>query len=296
MESKNMKIMKKVHIFLLISLLSCSACSVLHLTPSKKISALSFEQNKRNAAYYFVYPDTKTDTNLIRLREKYHLDEVVKNAKTEHEKVLMMLNWVRNRWEHNGWHDAETNNACTILDRAEKGEKFRCVEYGIVLKNALLAVGLPARQLGLMTRDVEVTKMGAGHVLSEVWLNDKQKWAMVDAQFNTMPMIDDLPLNAVELQKAIIDKKNYRFVNIDGDVSAKEHKNYMKFIPHYLYYFSTSLDHRTLPLAARMKVEGNDGIGLKPIGAKTPTVFQRKYPITGDYYTNSVADFYAAPR
>jgi hypothetical protein len=32
---------------------------------------------------------------------------------------------------------------------------------------ALLAVGLKARQLGLKTRDVETTKMGAGHVLSD---------------------------------------------------------------------------------------------------------------------------------
>jgi hypothetical protein len=257
---------------------------------------LSFDETKRNEAYYFVYPDTKTDTNLIRLREKYHLEDVVKDAKNEQEKVLLMLNWVRNRWEHNGWNDAKTNNACTILDRAEKGEKFRCVEYGVVLKNALLAVGLPARQLGLMSRDVEVTKMGAGHVLSEVWLRDKQKWAMVDAQFNTMPMIDDLPLNAVELQKAIIEKKNFRFVNINGEISKKERRDYMGFIPHYLYYFSTSFDHRTLPLAARLHINGDDGIGLKPIGAKTPVVFQRKYPIKGDYYTSSVADFYAAPK
>jgi hypothetical protein len=288
--------MKKTPLFLFLSLLLCSACSVLHLTPSKKISALSFEETKRNEAYYFVYPDTKTDTNLIRLREKYHLEDVVKDAKNEQEKVLMMLNWVRHRWEHNGWHDAKTNNACTILDRAEKGEHFRCVEYGVVLKNALLAVGLPARQLGLMSRDVEVTRMGAGHVLSEVWLQDKQKWAMVDAQFNTMPMIDDLPLNAVELQKAIIEKKNFRFVNINGEISKKERRDYMGFIPHYLYYFNTSFDHRTLPLAARLHINGDDGIGLKPIGAKTPVVFQRKYPITGDYYTSSVADFYAAPK
>jgi hypothetical protein len=246
--------------------------------------------------YHFVFPDTETDTNLIRLRDKYQLEDVVKYAKNEQEKVLTMLNWVRNRWEHNGWNDAKTSNACTILERAENGEKFRCVEYGIVLKNTLMAVGLPARQLGLMTRDVAVTKFGAGHVLSEVWLKDKQKWAMIDAQFNIMPMIDDLPLNAVELQEAIIERKNYRFVHINGDVSREEHKKYLKFIPHYLYYFATSIDHRTLPREARLTIEKNDRILLKPIGSKTPLVFQRKYPIEGDYITTSLLDFYVAPR
>jgi hypothetical protein len=285
--------MKNMRYLIVISIaLIFGSCSI---GPSKKISALSFDRSNRNDAYYFVYPDMKTDTNLIRLRENYHLNDLVKNAKDEQEKVLIMLNWVRNRWEHNGWNDAETNNACTILERAEKGEKFRCVEYGIVLKNVLLALGLPARQLGLMTRDVEVTKSGAGHVLSEVWLNDKQKWAMVDAQFNTMPMIGDTPLNAVELQQAIIEKSKFRFININGEVTEKEINNYLSFIPHYLYFFNTSLDQRLLPKEARMKVEGNDGIMLKPIGSKTPLVFQKKWPIEGDYATSSLLDFYLKP-
>jgi hypothetical protein len=278
----------------LIALLS-SSCAVLHLTPSKKITALSFEQTQRNNSYQFTYPDAQTDTNLLRLRSNYHFDDVVKDAKSEQEKVLIMLNWVRNRWEHNGWHDAETNNACTILERAEKGEKFRCVEYGIVLKNALLAVGLKARQLGLMTRDVEVTKLSAGHVLSEVWLKDKQKWAMVDAQFNAMPVLDGTPLNAIELQAAIIQKKDFRFVNIKGELTAAEHKKYMAFIPHYLYYFDTGFDQRTLPRAKRIRIDGNISLTLKPIGTKSPTVFQRKFPITEEAYTTSIADFYAAP-
>lgn len=287
--------MKKSFALLFLIALLSSSCAVLHISPSKKINALSFEQMQRNSTYKFVYPDEKTDTNLLRLRSNYHFDDVVKDAKSEQEKVLIMLNWVRNRWEHNGWHDAETNNACTILERAEKGEKFRCVEYGIVLKNALLAVGLKARTLGLMTRDVEKTKFGAGHVLSEVWLKDKQKWALVDAQFNTMPVLDGTPLNAVELQAAIIQKKDFRFVNIKGEITPAERKDYMGFIPHYLYYFNVGFDQRTLPRAERLRIDGSMALYLKPVGAKSPTVFQRKFPITEAAYTTSVADFYAAP-
>jgi hypothetical protein len=285
---------KNFALLTLIALLS-SSCAVLHISPSKKISALSFEQTQRNNRFQFTYPDAQTDTNLQPLQANYHFEEVVKNAKSEQEKVLIMLNWVRGRWEHNGWNDAKTNNACTILERAEKGEKFRCVEYGIVLKNALLAVGLKARTLGLKTRDVEITKYGAGHVLSEVWLKDKQKWALVDAQFNAMPVLDGIPLNAVELQAAIIQKKDFRFVNIKGELTPEERKKYMAFIPHYLYYFDAPFDQRTLPRDRRVKIDGNRSLTLHPIGSKPLTVFQRKFPITEEAHTTSIADFYAAP-
>jgi Transglutaminase-like superfamily len=222
-KSINLFYMKNFLFLLLISFLS-SCSSVFHLGPSRKVHTIQFENSKANSSFKFAYPDPKTDTNLIRLRTKYKLDEIVKNAKNDQEKVLLMLNWVRNRWEHNGWNDAKTNNACTILERAEKGEKFRCVEYGTVLKNTLLALGLQARQLSLMTKDVEIVKMGAGHVLSEVWLPDLQKWAMVDGQFNAMPVLDNIPLNAVELQAAIKGNKSFSFKNINGILSAKEHK------------------------------------------------------------------------
>jgi hypothetical protein len=287
--------MKKNFVLLTLIALLSSSCAVLHRYPSEKITALSFEQTQRNNKFQFTYPDAQTDTNLQRLQTNYHFDEVVKNAKSEQEKVLIMLNWVRGRWEHNGWNDAKTNNACMILERAEKGEKFRCVEYGIVLKNALLAVGLKARALGLMTRDVEITKVGAGHVLSEVWLKDKQKWALVDAQFNAMPVLDGIPLNAVELQAAIIQKKDFRFVNIKGELTPEERKKYMAFIPHYLYYSSINFDQRTLPRDKILKIDGKVALMLVPEGAKNPTVFQRKYPINYLLYTTSIADFYAAP-
>lgn len=282
--------------FTIILFFTCfmSSCSMLHISPSKKLSSLKFEQEAKKD-YGFVFPKSDEDTMLLRLKKNYPLEDLVKNAKSEHEKVLLVLNWVRHRWEHNGWNDADTRNACTILERAEKGEKFRCVEYGIVLQSALNALGIKARTLGLMTRDVEVTKFGAGHVLSEVWLNDRQKWAMIDSQFDAMPILDGVPLNAVELQAAIIEKKPFKFIHLSGDLTAKETKDYMAFIPHYLYYFNVSFDERAMKREERHKIEGKSSLCLVPLGAKNPIIFQRKYPMNYFIYTNSVADFYRKP-
>ena len=201
--------MNKTVVFF-VTLVFTSCATLTHKYPSKKIRHVKFENTQRNTDFQFYYPSVKNDTILQELLVDYSLQKLVENTKSEQEKVLVILNWVRQQWEHNGYNDAKTNNPIEILQRVKKGEQFRCVEYGIVLQNCLSAIGLPSRTLGLQTRDVEITKYGAGHVLSEVWLNDYQKWAMVDAQFNAMPMLNDVPLNVVELQDAIISKKNFQ--------------------------------------------------------------------------------------
>jgi hypothetical protein len=259
---------------------------------SKKSSAnIVFTQTKK-PEYRFIFPEPSQDTMLLRLKKQYPVEALIETAQTEHEKVLLALNWVRKRWEHNGWHDAETANPCTILERADKGEKFRCVEYGIVLKHVLNSLGMPARILGLKTSDVETRKSGAGHVLAEVWLKDHKKWAMVDAQFDAMPMLNGVPLNAVELQQAIFEKQPFKFINSEGDFSKGETRKYINFVYEYLYYFDTTFDQRFMRLADKYSVDGKGGLMLVPVGAKNPTVFQIKYPITSLNFTNSVADFY----
>ncbi|MCU0439975.1 MAG: transglutaminase-like domain-containing protein [Raineya sp.] len=287
--------MQKISI-LIISLTILNSCAtIFHISPSKKINVIQFANMPRNEAYRFFYPNVENDTILQRLNIEYKIPELVAGSKNEYEKVLRVLNWVRQQWEHNGWNNAKTNNPIEILERVKKGEKFRCVEYGIVLRNCLNAIGLPARTLGLMTRDVEKTKYGAGHVLAEVWLNDYQKWVMVDAQFDAMPMLDNVPLNAVELQSVIIEKKSFKFVNLKGDFSKSETANYMRFIPHYLYYFNSPFDSRRVKTEDVYKVNNKTHLLLVPKNAKNPSVFQRVYPINYVEYTNNVADFYAKP-
>jgi Transglutaminase-like superfamily len=281
--------------YLLFVLASLSSCALLNITPSKRISKLSFDEDTRNPAYRFFFPNPVEDTLLIRLRKNYPLESTIKSAQNEQEKVLLAMAWVRQQWEHVGNHPAQTNNANTILERVKNGERFRCVEYGIVLKSVLNALNMPARTVGLKTRDVETTRLGAGHVLSEVWLKERQKWAMVDAQFDMMPVLDGIPLNAVELQRAIIEKRPFKFINSKGEVSRKEHDKYMRFIPHYLYYFNTVFDEKHFAWRDKFNIDGKANLYLIPKGAKPPTVFQRSSPIDDAVYTSSLADFYARP-
>jgi len=217
-------------------------------------------------------------------------------GKDEVTAVLTLLDWTHKQWEHNGSNEPSKSDALTILKEVKEGKKYRCVEYGIVVSQALLAVGKKARVVGLKTRDVETCKVAAGHVLAEVWLEGHQKWALIDGQMNVMPMLNNMPLNSVELQAAIIDKKPVQFMNINGVVSESKAENYIDFVAPYLYYFDIKFDNRPMiDPKQRIKVNGKRVLMLVPVGAKNPTVFQRENPIDYCEYTNSLNDFYAVP-
>jgi len=209
---------------------------------------------------------------------------------------LILLDWTHRQWRHHSSNKPSQSDALTILKEVKEGKRFRCVEYGIVSAQTLLAVGVKARILGLKTKDVETAKTPPGHFLAEVWLSDLKKWALIDGQFNVMPVLDGVPLNAVEFQKAIVENKAFKLVNLKGEIPARKQKYYVNFVGPYLYYFDTRLDARPLPFAERLKVDGKASLMLIPAGAKAPTVFQGQSAIDYCLYTSSVGEFYSSPK
>jgi hypothetical protein len=169
------------------------------------------------------------------------------------------------------------------------------VEFGIVLKSTFAANGHYARVLNLKTKDVEERKMGAGHVLIEAWSEALNKWILFDPQFNVMPMLGELPLNAVEFQKALQQGEYVRLVDLHGDVSKKRHKQYMQFIGDYLFFFDTRFDQRELNARELLANDGNFSMMLVPEGEKEPVTFQRIHALNKVAYTHSLNDFYRRP-
>ncbi|MFD3003284.1 transglutaminase family protein [Pontibacter toksunensis] len=254
--------------------------------------ALKFEQLKAKVSYKFIYEQNVNNVFLNTLRGKYQLDEIVKGATNDTEKALRMVNWVHRQWSHNGSNEPKRADALTILEEVKDGKKFRCVEYGIVATSCLNAIGLPARVMGLKTKDVETTTSGAGHVLLEVFLPDLQKWVMLDGQFDTMPMLHNVPLNAVEFQQAIAN--NYDELEIRS-LSGTSKASYVNWVYPYLYYFDVRFDNREGLNIERETMKGKSSLMLVPAGAKNPKVFQVKYPMKRFLYTSSPADLYQSP-
>jgi hypothetical protein len=223
---------------------------------------------------------------LAQFRGMYALDSVVQGARSDRDKVRLLSRWVRSKWEHNGSNLPKHPDPISILAEAKTGQRFRCVEYAEVLAAALSAVGVPARVLGLQTADSETRKSGAGHVVAEAYLGELGKWAMVDGQWDVMPVLGDTPLNAVELQDAIA--RRVPGLHVES-LSGATTDRYVRWIAEYLYYFDTTPRLWTTGVAA-----GQPMLMLVPSGAPPPRAFQNS-PLPAYRVTRSVNVFYSHP-
>jgi hypothetical protein len=117
------------------------------------------------------------------------------------ETATRLLAWVHDEWEHANDH-VEDPDALTVLERVEAGERFACVEYSIVLSQALNAVRIPSRRVDLRQVNHHVG-VGRGHVVSEAWIDDLDHWVLLDGQ-NGSYWVDasGSPLGLAELQEA----------------------------------------------------------------------------------------------
>lgn len=223
------------------------------------------------------------------LKEEYGLEKLVAECKDDFEKVKTVTEWVTNLWSHNGDNVPEQGDPISILHGVtEEGQQYRCVEYGVVISGCLNALGIPTRTLGLKTQDVETREYGAGHVAAEAYIRDLQKWVFIDGQWGVIPVMDEMPLNAVQLSEVLEHPDHYekpvKFLSfLDGGSDG-----YAEWIGEYLYYFDcvgyTYSDDRLQETS----------LMLTPINAKEPGIFQIKYPLEINIYTNFVSEFYPA--
>ncbi|GAA3935974.1 transglutaminase-like domain-containing protein [Hymenobacter algoricola] len=264
--------------FTLLCLLSLQQAA----TAQGRLKPLEFDKSADPTTYSF-QRSTPDEPYLVNLYTSYALEDVVAGKETDLAKVQAVCTWVHNRWVHDGRGQAKKADPISILHDADMGQQFQCVEYSIVVVGTLTALGIPARPLYLKTADVETRREGAGHAVAEAWLRDQQKWVMVDGQWDVVPMLNDTPLNAVELQAALVNKTPGLHVVTSSNTKAKA---YFSWVSDYLYYFDTVLDTRfgvkTSP----------SGLMLVPKGAKNPTIFQHGKAISRMRYTHSVGTFY----
>ena len=217
-------------------------------------------------------PATNSET-LRTLRETYKLDAIVAGAADDLDRIRRVCRWVHARTSHQGWDGDLPSDALGLLQVAEKGGQWRCVEYGIVLAGCLNAVGIPARQVGGRARDAETIAVGAGHVFAEAWIVDRQRWMFVDAQMDIVGLDSDgTPMNSVEFRNSLS--------------RPTPPIPYPLGLAFCMNYFVTGF-------------EAADGtrtrIMLGPIGSKMPTKFQRVLSRAPDRFTHRLADMYAPP-
>jgi hypothetical protein len=115
--------------------------------------------------------------------------------------ALATLDWVTHLWQGANAH-MEIDDAVECLRRVGEGQRFACVEYSLVLAQALNALGIPARRLSLRQSNYHFG-IGRGHAVCEAWIDDFCRWVVLDGQ-NGLYWTghDGKPLGCVELQQA----------------------------------------------------------------------------------------------
>ena len=227
------------------------------------------------------------------LRAEYRLDDVIGGIDDEFERLAALAGWVNSRWSHSSSNTPSSWNPLVILSEAEEGASFRCVEYSLVMVGAAQAMGMPARMVGLKTRNAATARSAVGHVIAEVWLDDYEKWAAADPQLGYVFRSGGVPLNAVELGEALArGSGSVEVLSADGPVGWYRKNRYLVFVGPYLFHFDTQYDQRFF-LPDQDRTMG--GKMLVPEGAPNLKVFQRDIPLSFDYFTSSVDAFYAAP-
>jgi hypothetical protein len=275
----------KINIFTLL-LLTCFFVGTGFTAPAPvPEKPLHFERTPDAAALEFSY-GLIDDVYLETMRDRYGIDRVVQGKATDLERAQAVCLWVYNRLEHDGHAALTITDPMAILQEAQLRNPTQCVGFGIVLAAALQSIGIPARPLYLKAADCETSASASGHAATEAWLSEQQKWVLIDAQWDIIPMLGDTPLNAVELQQAITDNNpNLTYLTSIGTKG----KFYFRWLKRMLYYFDTPLDNR-------YGVDKSTAeLMLVPVGAKKPKVFQRTTALHNMHYTSSVASFYAEP-
>jgi len=247
--------MKRIILFVLTLLLCISLRAQNELN---KIEVLSSNNSQLVFDHTYQKLTDSLSTSDYEELKKYVLDDLKIINSSEPEMFFELMAWVSSQWKHNGWNAADKGlTALDIIKNAKAGEQYRCVEYGKVLKDVLLSFGYISRIVDLRSVDVAYGGAGMGHVATEVWSNNLQKWIFLDPQFNVYAKYQSEVLNIYDIFK-LKEKggfKNIEFVNVR---SNKLNETYPKFITNYLAYIGVYQIAKNNTYSLVLQMEGQD--------------------------------------
>ncbi len=159
----------------------------------------------RRSRYPFLYESFRV-AGLKKLRKRYQLDSLTSAGATDWDVMRSVRDWLRGRWDH-GYHNTTNGTSSSGLDyllRSERGESFTCAVFAITLVEALVSLGIPARNLtiGRGPSDFVGPYDEVGHCITEAWSNHFRKWIVLDADAGAHYEESGIPLSALEIRQA----------------------------------------------------------------------------------------------
>jgi len=177
------------------------------------------------------------EPDLLLLRRKFNLDDIIFTANNEFEKMILLRNWCRSQFRRFDYQPFMNNfNALKILSNktintnieAWKPGQYRpCSLFPHLYAQVLLSMGYQARVVKIKHNQKRGVYDKGGHGMTEVWSNEFQKWVTMDADLNLYYEKDGIPLNMLEVHNERYEKspsriKIIRGIQTSGDLEHKK--------------------------------------------------------------------------
>jgi hypothetical protein len=219
----------------------------------------------------FASPDSE---HLATLRSRYKLDRVAGTG-DDFARARRLRTWTRRRWNHGFDLCRGPVTALNLLSQSDQGKRFTCGSYAQVFVECCLAVGIPARRVGIHRRDIDFPYAcpgNSGHSVSEAFCRRWNKWVLFDADLNCHYTQAGTPCSALDLHLAwhqsrtddveqVLDKPDFVPEMNCPDISVKQMgKNWIEFNR-----------HRTIDFYHYIKVQWHHGFAA-PLPDGPPTL------------------------
>jgi hypothetical protein len=132
---------------------------------------------KENVVFSY---ESKDSPNLTRLREMYALDKIA-GANTDFEKAKNLLKWAHDLIPHDGRYPLPAQRDAISLISAAKnsGQGLNCRGLAIILSEALLSVGVKAKFVELIPKDIS----SDSHVVTLAYISELNQWVFLDPSY-----------------------------------------------------------------------------------------------------------------
>ena len=210
-----------------------------------------------------VFIEYLLDADYRCLCETYNLLEIA-GKNSDFEKSVNLLNWVSSNIYHDGNYTNHIENTAMKLLEYSFGKSIEnginCRSLSLLLTECLLAVGIEARTiyiLPLSPFDFD------NHVVCEAWIDDLNKWIMLDPSYNLYAAKDGKCLNVIELREALANQEEIVFnegANYNGDPINKN--ELLEYYAKDLYRFMVADKQGS----NSESIEGRKMINIAPVG------------------------------
>lgn len=241
-----------------------------------------------------------TDTNLIKLRERFNLEEIAGKG-DEISKIINLMKWVHNVVGHDGSSiNPYPRNAFNLIKIChEENRGVNCRMLAIILNEVYLSMGYKSRFVTCMPEEKNFSDC---HVINSVYSTFLNKWIYMDPTFQVY--LKDEYGNLLSIQEVRERLINNKPLIVNSEINHNPSSAFHRFLYNtglkrytsekYLDYMSKNLFRLECASHSEFNSETSDKdmdyIQLVPIGYKVennPEVHNYKtYKISRYYISN----------